>query len=159
MKAFLKFIKISIFVIAVLVIGFFSFAYYTEQTLDDTALSCFSANENKHTSFMLRKRPFNDNYVGLYVSPINDEKFNKLTKLEDLYMIGYHRESSKNFITFEHRNTQTVSINLDRVTLDMKVKDAFKGILNQYKCNIIDHKKFYNSIRDTYNKEKNKLKV
>ena len=159
MKAFLKFIKISIFLVAFLVIGFFSFAYYMEQQLDDTALSCISSNENKYISFMLKKRPFNDNYVGLYISPIHSEKFNKNTKLEDLHMIGFHKESSKNIIEFEHRNSQTVSIYLNRVTLEMEFKDAFKGTLIEYKCNIIDHEKFYKSIRDGYNKEKSKLKV
>jgi len=159
MNALLKFIKISVLLIALLVIGTFSFLYYMDQKLDYTALSCFSTIENKYSSFMLRKKPFSDDYVGIYISPINDDNFNKSTDLDDLYMIGYHKNSSKKLIEFQYRKVRTATIYLDRISLEMNVIDGFKGLLNKYQCKIIDHKTFYNSIKDKFNKEKNKLKL
>ena len=159
MKSIFKFLKISLFLVVIFALGFGTFIYYIDQRLDDTALSCLPIDENRNVSFMLRKKPFDENYIGLYVSPINNENFNKNTDLDDLYMLGYHKKSSKKFIEFEYRNTQTVSVYLDRISLNMKIKDAFKGVIKEYNCKIIDHKTFYNNIRDNFNKEKNKLKV
>ena len=159
MKSIFKFLKISLFLIIILVVGIGSFMYYADQELDDTALYCLSIGENKYVSFMLRKKPFKDNYRGIYISPTNNENFNKNTDLDDLYMWGNHKKSSKKTIEFAYRYSQTISIYLNRNNLDMNVKDAFKGVLGEYKCEIIDHKTFYNNIRENFNKEKNKLKV
>ena len=159
MKILLKFLKITISIVFILVIGLVSFLYYQGQTLDHTALDCKTKNKTKSLLLMLRKKPFADNYRGLYVSPINSKYFNKNTELEDLYMLGSYKESSKNSIAFQHRNDELVIIYLDRVTLNLKFSHAFKGTLFHYECEIIDHKNFYNSIRGEYNKEKNKLKL
>ena len=146
----------AIFATVIIMVGFYS--VYEKKLFDAYSLKCTHMEfDNIEKWFMVKKRFASRQPHAIFEEPWYSNKFNKLTKVNDLSFWGVLVEASTTELYFSRVNAITdAMITINRVNLNLVIET--KGI-SLYSCEKQSPKKLYSGIANTLTKLQSNIQI
>ena len=146
----------AIFATVIIIFGFYNI--YEKKLFDSYSLKCMHLEfDNIEKWFMVKKRFASKQPHAIFEEPWYSNKFNKLTKVNDLSFWGTLVEANTTELLFSRVDTVSDAvIKINRVNLNLVIEA--NGI-SLYSCEKQSPEKFYSGIAKTLTKLQSNIKI